>query len=191
VMEQVKNCNHRITESFELEGALKGHLVQLSYNECGHLQLYQVAQSPIQPDLECLQGQAIHLLLGNTFQYVSRLTIENFLLIPNLNLSLFSLKPVLLVVPFCPLPSCSDPPYTERPLSGLPRPSLLQPDQPQLSQPIFIRKVFHSEDHFCGPSLDTLQQVHVSPVLSTLHLATVLQGRSHQCRLERQNHLPC
>ena len=31
-------------------------------------------------------------------------------------------------------------------------------------------------------------QVHVSPVLSTSHL--VLQIRSHQCRVEGQNHLP-
>ena len=36
------------------EGTLKGHLVQLPRNEQGHLQLHQVAQSPIQPDLEYL-----------------------------------------------------------------------------------------------------------------------------------------
>jgi len=47
-----------------LEGTLKGHLVQLPCNEQGHLQLHQVAQSPIQPDLECLQGQGIHCLSG-------------------------------------------------------------------------------------------------------------------------------
>ena len=38
----------RILESyeFESEGSLKSHLVQLSYNEQGHLQLDQGAQSP-------------------------------------------------------------------------------------------------------------------------------------------------
>ena len=41
---------HRIVESFELEGTLKGHLVQLPCNEQGHLQLHQSAQRPIQPD---------------------------------------------------------------------------------------------------------------------------------------------
>jgi len=51
---------HRIIESFELEGILKGHLLQLPCNEQGHLQLDKIAQSPIQPDLECLQRQAIH-----------------------------------------------------------------------------------------------------------------------------------
>jgi len=45
-----------------LEGTLKGHLVQLPYNKQGHLQLHQVAESPVQPDLECLQGWGIHHL---------------------------------------------------------------------------------------------------------------------------------
>ena len=47
---------HRIVESFELEGTIKGHLVQLPCNE--HLD--QVAQSLVQPDLQCLQGWGIH-----------------------------------------------------------------------------------------------------------------------------------
>jgi len=42
------------------EGTLKGHLVQLPCREQEHLQLDQGAQSPVQPDLECLQGQSIH-----------------------------------------------------------------------------------------------------------------------------------
>ena len=40
----------------------KGHLDQLRCSEQGHLQLHQVAQSPIQPDLGCLQRQDIHHL---------------------------------------------------------------------------------------------------------------------------------
>ena len=35
-----------------------------------------------------------------------------------------------------------------------------------------------------------LQQVHVSPVVSTSHLDTVLQVRPHQRRVEGQDHLP-
>jgi len=38
----------RIIESFELEGTFRSHLVQLPCNEQGYLQLYQVAQRPIQ-----------------------------------------------------------------------------------------------------------------------------------------------
>lgn len=45
---------NRILESFELEGALKGHLAQLTCNEHGHLQPDQGALSPVQPDPECL-----------------------------------------------------------------------------------------------------------------------------------------
>jgi len=42
--------------------------------------------------------------------------------------------------------------------------------------------------HFCGPPLDALQQLHVSPVLRTPHLGTVLQMRPHQCKAEGQDH---
>ncbi|KAK4825368.1 hypothetical protein QYF61_027121 [Mycteria americana] len=56
--------NHRIIEWFWLEGTFKGHPVQSPCNEQGHLQLDQVAQSPIQPDLDCLQGWGIHHLSG-------------------------------------------------------------------------------------------------------------------------------
>jgi len=49
------NGHYETIELFELEETLKGHLVQLPCIEQGHLQLHQVAQRPIQPDLECLQ----------------------------------------------------------------------------------------------------------------------------------------
>jgi len=47
---------HRITECFGLEGTFRGHLAQPPCSEQGHLQPDQVAQSPVQPDLECSQG---------------------------------------------------------------------------------------------------------------------------------------
>ncbi|KAK4830698.1 LOW QUALITY PROTEIN: hypothetical protein QYF61_012867 [Mycteria americana] len=47
--------------------------------------------------------------------------------------------------------------------------------QPQLSQLFLIGEVFQPSDHFCGPPLDLLQQVHVSPVLRTPELDAVLQ----------------
>ena len=43
---------------------------------------------------------------------------------------------------------------------------------PQLSQPVFVGELFHPWDHFCGPPLDVLQQVHISPLLRTPHLHT-------------------
>jgi len=51
---------YRIIESLELEGAFKGHLVQIPYNEQRRPQPDQVAQSMVQPELVCLQGLGIH-----------------------------------------------------------------------------------------------------------------------------------
>jgi len=50
--------NHRIIQTF------KDPQVQLPCNEQGHLQLEQVAQNLIHPDLECLQGWGIPHISG-------------------------------------------------------------------------------------------------------------------------------
>ena len=55
--------DHRITESLELDGTFKSHLVQLS-NERGQAQLDQIAQGLIQPCPESLQGQSINHISG-------------------------------------------------------------------------------------------------------------------------------
>jgi len=57
------------------------------------------------------------------------------------------------------------------------------------SQPILAGEPFHPWDHFCGPPLDALQQLHVSPVLRTPRLDAVLQVRPHQHRAEGPS--PC
>jgi len=44
-------------------------------------------------------------------------------------------------------------------------------------------------NHFCSPPLDPLQQFHVLLVLRAPELKAVLQVRSHQSRIEGQNHL--
>ena len=49
-------CIHRITVLFELEGTLKVHLDQLPCSVQGHLQLDQVAQSPVQTNLNVSGG---------------------------------------------------------------------------------------------------------------------------------------
>ncbi|KAK4807078.1 hypothetical protein QYF61_018419 [Mycteria americana] len=46
----------------------------------------------------------------------------------------------------------------------------LNDEQPQLSQPFFRGQIFHPSDHFRGPPLDPLQQVHVFLVLRTPEL---------------------
>ena len=54
----------RIIECFGWEGTFRGHLAQPPCNEKGHLQLDQVAQSPVQPGLECFQGWGLHYFSG-------------------------------------------------------------------------------------------------------------------------------
>ena len=56
---------HRITESFELEGTLKGHLVQLPCIEQGYLQLDEVAQSPSSLIFNVSKDRASTTFLGN------------------------------------------------------------------------------------------------------------------------------
>ncbi|KAK4829890.1 hypothetical protein QYF61_007282 [Mycteria americana] len=51
-----------------------------------------------------------------------------------------------------------------------PEPSLLQAEQPQLSQPVFIGELLQPSDHLHGPSLDSLQQVHVLIMLGAPEL---------------------
>jgi len=89
-----KILNHRIIESFGLEGTFWGHLVHPCCNEQDHLQLDQVAQRPIQPDLQCFQGRGIYHLSGQHLP-VFQLHCKKFLpyvLIYRSNLPFFSLK---------------------------------------------------------------------------------------------------
>ena len=69
------------------------------------------------------------------------------------------------------------------------QPSLLQAEQPQLSACPHRRGVPFCGSFFCSYSLDTLQEVHISPALRSPHLDTVLQVRPHQHRAEGQNFL--
>ena len=87
----------RILESYELEGTLEGPSSPNPCNEQGHLQLHQVAQSPVQPDLECLQGWSIHCLSGQPVP-VPHHSYYNFFLISNLNLFSSSLNLFRLVL---------------------------------------------------------------------------------------------
>ena len=72
--------NHRIIEWFGLGGTFKGHLVQPPCHEQGHLQRDQVAQRPVQPDLECFQGWGIYNLSGQPVLVFHHLHCKKFLL---------------------------------------------------------------------------------------------------------------
>lgn len=90
-----ESCNslghHRIIESLEQEETLKN---PTSLQWTRQPMLDQVAQGPIQPCLESLQGQNIHL--GNLF--LTTLTVKDFFLISILNLLFLNLKPFPLVL---------------------------------------------------------------------------------------------
>lgn len=68
-----------------------GHLIQ---NPCKDLQLDQVAESPVQPDLECLQGWGIYNFSGQSLPVFYHLHSTKTSFFSNLNKLLFSLKPV-------------------------------------------------------------------------------------------------
>ena len=78
-------ASYRITESLELEGTFKDHLVQLPCNEQGHPQLDLGVQGLIQPHLESPQGWGTpHTILGNLFQCLITLTVKD--LVSDLNI---------------------------------------------------------------------------------------------------------
>ena len=74
------HMNHRIVECFGLERAFKDHIVQPPCSAQGHL-LDQVAQNPIQPELECFQGWGLHYLSGQHLPVFHHPHCKKFLLI--------------------------------------------------------------------------------------------------------------
>jgi len=84
--------NHRM-----LEKTIRNHLAQTPFSEQGYLQLDQVAQSPVQPGLECFQGWGIHHLSGQPVPVFHHPYCKIFLPISSLNLPSLGLKQLLLV----------------------------------------------------------------------------------------------
>ncbi|KAK4832353.1 hypothetical protein QYF61_021882 [Mycteria americana] len=56
---------------------------------------------------------------------------------------------------------------------------------PTNPDPTLSGEVFRPSDHFCGPPLDPLQQVHGFPVLRAPELDAILHVGSHQSRAEQ------
>ena len=132
----------------------------------GHLQL--VVQDCVQVASEYLQGRRLHTLLGQPVPVASH--PHSFSLCPlPLVLSLGTTEKSL-------APSSLHPPFRySYTLTRSPEPSLLQAEQPQLFQPFLTGEMLQSLHHLSGPSLDSLQYVHISLVLGSPALDTVLQ----------------
>lgn len=129
-----------------------------------------------------LQRQTLHRLSGQSVPVFDHSHSERFFLCFNfLYFSLCSLSFVLsLDITEKSLdPSSSQ--YLIRYLYTLtgsflsPEPFLIQSRQPQLSQPLFVRDILQVLNQLCGPSLDSLQYVHVSLVMVISGLHTALQ----------------
>ena len=63
----------RIIESFQLEGTLKGHLVQLPCNKQGHLQLHQELRALGSLTLDVSRDGAPTTFVGNLCQCLTTL----------------------------------------------------------------------------------------------------------------------
>jgi len=79
------------------------HLIPKPCHGQGHLPPDQFAQSLVQPGLEHFQEGAATASLGNLCQGLTTLRVKNFFLTANLNLSCYSLKPLLLVLSLLPV----------------------------------------------------------------------------------------
>uniref|UniRef100_A0A8C9L6Q9 Uncharacterized protein n=1 Tax=Pavo cristatus TaxID=9049 RepID=A0A8C9L6Q9_PAVCR len=68
-----------ITESLELEGPSKGHLIQLPCNEQGQdLEVHQVLRAPSSLTMSVSRDGASDTSLGNLFQCFTTLTVKSF-----------------------------------------------------------------------------------------------------------------
>ena len=81
-----------IIELLDLEGTLKGHLVQPPCKEQGHPQLHQVLRASSSLTLGVSRDGASTNFLVNLYQCVTIFIVQNLFLISYLNLPSFSLK---------------------------------------------------------------------------------------------------
>ena len=109
--------------------------------------------------------------LGNLIQGLTTLTVKNFFLISDI-------FPIFPIGPLQVLKGC---------YKFSLQPALLQAEQPLLSQPFLIGEVFQTSDHFCGPRLDPIQQLHVLLVLRTPQLDTIVHVGSYSWSISVRN----
>jgi len=75
-------------------------------------------------------------------------------------------------------------------IDQIPSQSSLKAEQTQVTQPFIIREVLQALYHFCGPQLDSLQEIPDFLSLGSPELDTVLQVRPDQDRVEGEDNLP-
>ena len=90
--------NHRITEWFGLEGASKITQFQSSCHGLVATHQTRLLRAPSNLALKTSRDEAFTTSLGSLLQCLTILSVKNFPLTSNLNLSPFSLKPVPFVL---------------------------------------------------------------------------------------------
>ena len=145
----ISNTCRKVTESSELEGTFRGHLVQLPCTEQGHPQLQQVLRAPSSLTMGFYRDGASTTSPGNLCQCLTVLTAKNLFLISSLNLPSVSLNPFPLVLSQQTVPFSFKAPLQI--LKGLPGafPS------PGCTAPAL--STCPSLGHFCDLPLDTLR----------------------------------
>jgi len=131
-------------------------------------------------------------LLGNLFLCLTTLSVKNLFLISSLNLLSSSLKPVPLVLSLPVLIASPSPAFLSAPFKRW-KAATRSPGNllfSRLKSPSFVSPSSQRRCHLRGPPLNLLQQLHVLLVLGASELDTVLRVRSHESRVEGQNHLP-
>jgi len=142
----------------------------------GHLQLDQVLRALFSLTLNVSRDGTSTTSLGNLYQCLTNVAVKNLFLISSISLPSFHLKSFPLILSQQTLlkslsPSYSPPLDTKRPLLALPGP-FCSPGwtAPALSACPCRRGVPSLGSFFAGLFLNTLQQVHVSPLLKIPYL---------------------
>ncbi|KAK4824458.1 LOW QUALITY PROTEIN: hypothetical protein QYF61_015836 [Mycteria americana] len=164
--------------------------------EQGHLQLDQVAQSPVQPDLQCFLGDgASTTSLGTLFQCFTTLLGKNFFLKSSLNLPSLSLKPLLLVLSQQALLKSLSLSFLQAPFKYW-KAAIRSPHSllfSRLNKPNSLSLSSRGAPALGSFSWPSSGPAPAGPRPSCAEgpeLDTALQVRSHQSRVEGQNHLP-
>jgi len=89
---------NRIIVSLALEGTSESHLVHFPCNDQGHHSLIRLPKALSRLALNVSRGGASTTSLGNLFQCLTTLTVEDFFLMSNLNLPFLPLKPFPLIL---------------------------------------------------------------------------------------------
>jgi len=92
--------SHRITECFGLGGTFRGHPAQPPAVSRDIFNWVRLLRAPSNLAWNVSRDGASTTSLGNLGQCLTTLTAKKFFLISGLNLPSFSLKPLLLVLPF-------------------------------------------------------------------------------------------